>query len=303
MTLDPIITGRTSGGRPLFTAIAALCLIIMYAPALYLLLASLNPGEQLGLVAPSHYSLTWYVALVDDHRLFAALEESAIVGLATAVLATPIGLSAALAYRAMTRTRSLFFLFILSAMFVPGTIEGLGLSVVLRLVRVSPSWFTVTIGHLLWALPFAVTVSLIGLSAVKTSTIAAARDLGAGPLRAFVDVTLPLMRGSLISSFIFAFLLSLNEHARAYYLVGRQNTLPLYMFGAMNSGASPTIYAFSGAILAVSFAAVGLVLFAVARRQSSYRLGSLRGDRGKALDQLSVGSFRGAGPISAAGNR
>ena len=57
MTLDPIITGRTSGGRPLFTATAALCLIIMYAPALYLLLASLNPGEQLGLVAPSHYSL------------------------------------------------------------------------------------------------------------------------------------------------------------------------------------------------------------------------------------------------------
>ena len=268
MTLEPIITSRTSGGGPSFAAITVLCLAIIYAPALYLLLASLNPGEQLGLVAPSHYSLTWYAALLDDHRLFGALEESAIVGFATAVLATPIGLSAALSYRAMTRTRNLFFLFILSAMFVPGTIEGLGLSVVLKLVRVSPSWFTVTIGHLLWALPFAVTVSLIGLSAVKTNTIAAARDLGAGPFRAFIDVTLPLMRGSLISSFIFAFLLSLNEHARAYYLIGRQNTLPLYMFGAMNSGASPTIYAFSGAILIVSFASVALVLFVAVRRTS-----------------------------------
>ena len=207
MTLEPIITSRTGGGRPLFTAITALCLVIMYAPSLYLLLASLNPGEQLGLVAPSHYSLTWYVALLNDHRLFGALEESAMVGIATAALATPIGLLAALAYRAMTRTRSLFFLFILSGMFVPGTIEGLGLSVVLKLVHVRPAWFTVTIGHLLWALPFAVTVSLIGLSAVKTNTIAAARDLGASPFRAFVDITLPLMRGSLVSSFIFAFLL------------------------------------------------------------------------------------------------
>jgi ABC-type spermidine/putrescine transport system permease subunit II len=111
-------------------------------------------------------------------------------------------------------------------------------------------------------------VSLIGLSAVGPSTVAAARDLGAGPMRAFVDVTLPLMRGTLVSSFVFAFLLSLNEYARAYYLIGRQNTLPLHMFGAMNSGASPTIYAFSGAVLVVSFAAIAVIFFRAARRHS-----------------------------------
>lgn len=107
-----------------------------------------------------------------------------------------------------------------------------------------------------------------GFFAISEHTIAAARDLGAGPMRAFVDVTLPLMRGSLVSSFVFAFLLSLNEYARAYYLVGRQNTLPLYMFGAMNSGASPAVYAFSGAVLVASFAAVALIFFRAARRQS-----------------------------------
>ena len=268
MTLHPILGDRTNGGRPLFSIITVLCLMIMYAPALYLLLASLNPDEQLGLVAPTRYSLTWYVALLDDHRLFRALEESTVVALATAAVATPIGLAAALAYRAMTRMRSIFLLVILSTMLVPGTVEGLGLSAVLRVVRVSPSWVTVTLGHLLWTLPFAIMVSLIGLLAVKPSTLAAARDLGAGPMRAFADVTLPLMRGSLVSSFVFAFLLSLNEHARAYYLVGRQNTLPLYMFGAMNSGASPTIYAFSGAVLVASFAAVTLIFFRAARLQS-----------------------------------
>ena len=103
---------------------------------------------------------------------------------------------------------------------------------------------------------------------MKPSTIAAARDLGAGPLRAFVDITLPLVRANLISSFVFAFLLSLNEHARATYLVGRQNTLPLYMFGAMNSGASPTIYAFSGTIIVVSVAVVALVFAGLVGQQS-----------------------------------
>ena len=269
MTLHPIVGGRTNGGRPLFSSITVLCLTIMYAPVIYLLLASLNPDEQLGLVAPTRYSLTWYVALLDDHRLFRALEESMVVALATAALATTIGFAAALAYRAMTRMRGIFLLVILSTMLVPGTIEGLGLSAVLRLVRLSPSWVTVTLGHLLWTLPFATIVSLIGLWAVRPSTIAAARDLGASAMRAFIDVTLPLMRGSLVSSFIFAFLLSLNEYARAYYLVGRQNTLPLYMFGAMNSGASPTIYAFSGAVLIASFAAVALIFFRAAKRQSA----------------------------------
>jgi ABC-type spermidine/putrescine transport system permease subunit II len=111
-----------------------------------------------------------------------------------------------------------------------------------------------------WALPFSFVVSLVGLAAIRPVTVAAARDLGAGPIRAFLDITLPLISGSLISSFLFAFLLSLNEFARAYYLVGRQNTLPLYMFGAMNLWASPTIYAFSGLVLLGSFAIVGGLL-------------------------------------------
>jgi ABC-type spermidine/putrescine transport system permease subunit II len=263
MSFDSTIKGRTGGGRLVFTTIMALCLVFIYAPVLYLLLASLNPDLQLGLVPPNRYSLTWYFGLVEDRRLAGALKESALVGLATAALATTIGLSAALAYRALTRMRGIFLLVILFAMFVPGTIEGLGLSAVLRIVGLTPSWITVAIGHLLWTLPFAAVVSLIGLSAIKPSTIAAARDLGASPMRAFIDITLPIMRANLVSSFIFAFLLSLNEHARAYYLVGRQNTLPLHIYGAINSGASPTIYAFSGAIIVISVAVVAMVFAAL----------------------------------------
>jgi spermidine/putrescine transport system permease protein len=265
MSFASIVAGGTRGGRVLFTTVTVLCLTIMYAPVLYLLLVSLNPDAQLGLVPMSRHSLTWYFALLEDRRLAGALRESALVGLATAALATPIGLSAALAYRAMTRTRGLFLLVIVSAVFVPGTIAGLTLSATLRVVGITPSWLTLTLGHLLWTLPFTAVVSLIGLSAVKPSTIAAARDLGAGPIRVLIDITLPLMRTNLLSSFVFAFLLSLNEHARSYYLVGRQNTLPLYIFGAMNSGASPTIYAFSGVVISITVVIIAVV-FAVLTR-------------------------------------
>jgi ABC-type spermidine/putrescine transport system permease subunit II len=246
-------------------ALVALGLVLIYAPAIYLLLASFNPGMQLGIVAPSEFSLVWYRSLFGDRKLLAALTESLLVGLATATVATPIGLSAALAFRAMTTRRGVFFLFILFAMFVPGTIQGLGLSVIFKVLAVKPSWMTVAIGHLLWALPFSFTVSLISLAAVRPSMIAAARDLGASYWRAFYDVTLPLVRVGIISSFVFSFLLSFNEYPRAYFLVGQQNTLPLTMFGAMNSGASPTIYALSGAILVISFGLAGILL--VVRRR------------------------------------
>jgi spermidine/putrescine transport system permease protein len=272
MSFDSIATRGASGGRIVLIIITILCLAIIYAPMLYLLPASLNPGAQLGLVPTSRYSLTWYFALFEDRRLASALKESALVALATAALATPIGLTAALAYRAMTRMREIFLLAVVSAMFVPGTIAGLGLSTTLRVVGLAPSWVTLTIGHLLWTVPVTAVVSLIGLSAVRPSTIAAARDLGAGPIRAFIDITLPLMRTNLASSFVFAFLLSLNEHSRSYYLVGRQNTLPLYVFGAMNSGASPTIYAFSGAVIVVSVGVVALV-FAVLAKLTPPRFG------------------------------
>jgi spermidine/putrescine transport system permease protein len=110
-------------------------------------------------------------------------------------------------------------------------------------------------------MPFAFIVILTAMASVRRSWLMAASDLGASWIRRFLDVTLPLILPGLISAFLFAFLLSLNEFARAFYLVGRQNTLPIEMFGKMNSGANPTIYALSGAILGVSIICVLLVLF------------------------------------------
>ena len=269
MNRDTAVLGGGAAARSLLMALLALGLVLIYAPAIYLLLASFNPGMQLSIVAPGQFSLAWYRSLSGDHKLLAALTESVFIGLATAAVATPVGLAAALAFRAMTTRRGVFFLFILFVMFVPGTIQGLGLSVVFKLLAVKPSWITVTIGHLLWALPFAFTVSLVSLAAVRPNMIAAARDLGASYWGAFRDVTLPLGRAGIISSVVFSFLLSFNEYSRAYFLVGQQNTLPLTMFGAMNSGASPAIYALSGAILVASFGLAGILL--VVRRPGSAR--------------------------------
>ncbi|MGV1771403.1 ABC transporter permease [Agrobacterium vitis] len=234
-------------------------LVAIYAPPLYLLGVSFNPSLQPGLPNLSDLTVKWYAALPAETALMAALWQSASVALLTATGATLLSLMAALAYFELRKTRDIWFLGVILPMFVPGVIQGLALSTVFSRSGIKASIWTLTAGHLLWAMPFAFIVILTGFSAVRPVFLMAAADLGASRWRQFSDITLPLIRPGLISAFIFSFLLSLNEFTRAFYLAGRQNTLPVVLFGKMNGGASPTIYAMSGAIFIISVFCVAVI--------------------------------------------
>lgn len=249
----------------------ALALAVIYLPPLYLVGVSFNPALQPALPAISDVSLAWYIALAKERNLLAALRESFLIASVTGIVATLLAFFSALAYMELGKWRSRWFIFVLLPMFIPGIIQGLALSVILGRIGIKPFWGTVAAGHLLWALPFAFTVILTSLSAVRRSYLLAATDLGASWWRQVADIILPLIRPGLIAALIFSFLLSLNEFNRAYYLVGRQNTLPLAMFGKMNSGASPTIYALSGSIFLASILAVSFVLVVSLRKASRVR--------------------------------
>lgn len=240
------------GNRIVLWVIAVLGLLVIYAPPLYLLAISFNPALQPGLPSLSALSLDWYMALPREKALIGALQQSFMIAFVTAVLATFLSLLAALGYVELRLGRTTWFLAVLLPMFVPGVVQGLALSAVFTRLGVKASMITVMSGHLLWAMPFAFIVILTSFAAVRQNVLLAAADLGASRWRQFVDITLPLIRPGLVSAFIFSFLLSLNEFTRAFYLAGRQNTLPVVLFSKMNSGASPVIYAMSGAIFIVS---------------------------------------------------
>ncbi|OLP57089.1 polyamine ABC transporter [Rhizobium rhizosphaerae] len=246
--------------RLLIWTLAILALLVIYAPPLYLVAISFNASLQPGLPGLSDLTLRWYAALPKETALINALWQSLVIAFFTALFATVLSLLAALSYFELKMARSLWFLAMVLPMFVPGVIQGLALSAIFTHSGIKSSAMTVVAGHLLWAMPFAFIVILTSFSAVKPSYLMAADDLGASRWRQFRDITLPLIRPGLTSAFIFAFLLSLNEFTRAFYLSGRQNTLPVALFGKMNSGASPVIYAISGAIFLLSILIVVSVL-------------------------------------------
>lgn len=249
--------------------LAVMALMVIYAPPLYLVAISFNASLQRGLPGLSDLTLRWYAALPNETALMNALGQSLFIAFCTAILSTFLSLLAALAYFEIKRARGLWFLAMVLPMFVPGVIEGLAMSAIFTHTGVKSSAATVIAGHLLWAMPFAFIVILTSFSAVKPSYLMAADDLGASRWRQFRDIVLPLIRPGLTSGFIFAFLLSLNEFTRAFYLSGRQNTLPVVLFGKMNSGASPVIYAISGAILILSILVVSGVMHLTGRTRTS----------------------------------
>ncbi|MBB4952381.1 spermidine/putrescine transport system permease protein [Agrobacterium vitis] len=266
-----MIMAEGLANRLLIWTITILGLLVIYAPPLYLLGVSFNPALQPGLPNLADITVKWYMALPADRALIVALQQSALVALLTAALATVLSLLAALAYFELHKGRASWFMGVILPMFVPGVIQGLALSTVFSRLGIKSSSLTMVAGHLLWAMPFAFIVILTSFSAVRPAYLMAAADLGASKWRQFRDVTLPLIRPGLISAFIFSFLLSLNEFTRAFYLAGRQNTLPVVLFGKMNGGASPTIYAMSGSIFIISVFLVAMIVAAAGRKTTLKR--------------------------------
>jgi len=247
-----------------------LALVFIFLPSTYLLVISLEPSELERVPTKlSDFSLRWYIRLLHKVRLPDAIRQSAMVGLLTAGLTSLFSLLSGMAYRRL-RKKSYFLGLLIFPIFVPGIVGALSLSVFFRLIHLHSSMYTVVLGHVLYALPYASIVTLVSFSALKEGFIEAARDLGASGFRVFRDIIFPLTRGGILGAALFGFLLSLNEFIRAYFLSGYQETLSIYMFGQMKGGADPSIYALAGLILSVSIflVLIALIYYALIRYRS-----------------------------------
>jgi spermidine/putrescine transport system permease protein len=245
-----------------------LVIAFIFFPAFYLLLISFEPStlERVprGL---NDFSITWYVRLFQKQRLPAALRQSLMIGMLTAIVTASLSLFSGLTYRKL-RKKGLLLGLLIFPIFIPGIISALSLSVFFKMIHFRASMYTVTLGHVLYALPFSSIVTLVSFSGLQESAVEASRDLGASGFRAFRDIIFPLTRGGIFGGAVFGFLLSINEFIRAYFLSGWQETLSMYMFGQMKGGADPCIFALAGLILSLSLVllVLALVYFTFFRR-------------------------------------
>lgn len=241
--------------RRRFTALhchAFLVFAFLYLPIVTLVVYSFN-GESVGGFPPHGWTLHWYRELFSDESLWNSVLNSLLVALAAVSLALLFGLPAALALdRASFPGKQVFRRLVLLPLILPGIITGLSLLAAFAFVKAQLSLATVAIGHGTALISVAATEISAGLQKFDRKMEEASRDLGAGEWYTFWRVTLPALKLSLIAAALLIFTLSLDEIAVTFFLVGRENTLPLEIWSRLRRGITPEINAVSTLIFVFS---------------------------------------------------
>lgn len=237
---------------PLLTAYAILVFSFVYLPIVVLILYSFN-RDGVGGFPPRHFTLAWYRQLFGDSAIWDSVVNSLIVAAASVALSLTLGLLAALALdRANFPGKALFRRLVLLPLILPGIITGLSLLMFAVFAGTKLSLLTVFLGHGTALISVATTELFAGLQKLDRAQEEASLDLGATPWQTFWRVTLPNLKLSLIAAGLLIFTLSMDEIAVTFFLIGRDNTLPLEIWGRLRRGITPEINAISSLIFAVS---------------------------------------------------
>lgn len=249
-----------NGRAPLVVACAAIYLFLML-PLLVVFPISLSSAPYLQFPPPG-LSWQWYERFLDDPQWIDATVRSLQIGVATATLALVLGvpLSFALA-RGRFPGRQLLDRLALAPIVVPTIIFAVAIYGVFSQLRLIGEWYGLALAHTVLALPFVVLVMVAGLRDFDRSLEQAAEGLGASRWRSLWHITLPLLRPSLISAGLLAFISSFDEVVVALFLAGARMTLPKKMFDNILMEIDPTI----AAVSVMQILLVSLVLFLIGR--------------------------------------
>ena len=208
---------------------------------------------------PPGFSTRWYDRFFEDPQWIEATVRSLYVGGATALLALALGVPLAFSLaRGRFAGRVLLDRLALAPLIVPTIILSVGLYGLFAKLKMIGEWYGLVVAHTVLALPFVVLVMVAGLRDFDRGLEQAAEGLGASRVRTLLRVTLPLLRPSLVSAGLLAFISSFDELVIALFLAGPNMTLPKKMFDNILMEIDPTIAAVS--VMQILLVSIVLVL-------------------------------------------
>ncbi len=242
--------------QPGFTAVAALCFVLLYLPIVLLVVFSFNAGTSIALW--EGFSLRWYASALENEQVQAATIRSVVIATAASLIATSAAVGAALA---TTRTKpwrgqTLVFALVNQPLMVPEIVTAVALLIFFAMIKVATGytglWYLI-IAHTAFCIPFAFLPIRARLQGMDLTLEQAAADLYATPWQVFRRVTLPQLWPGILAGAMLAFVISLDDVVITEFVKSAgQDTLPTYMLGQLRRVVTPEINAISTALLAVS---------------------------------------------------
>ncbi len=238
----------------------------LYLPILLLVIYSFNESKLVTVWAG--FSTKWYGELFQNQALLDAAWVTLRVALLSSTIATVLGTLAALALTRYTRFRGrfLFSAMVFAPLVMPEVITGLSLLLLFVAVNISRGFWTVTLAHITFTMCFVAVVVQSRLMSFDRSLEEAAMDLGAPPAKTFFAVTLPVILPAVISGWMLAFTLSLDDLVIASFTSGPgATTLPMKIYSQVRLGVTPEINAVCTLLIAV--VAIGVIIASVINKQ------------------------------------
>jgi spermidine/putrescine transport system permease protein len=241
---------------PGFLAMAVACLIILYAPLIVVTIYSFNDSPSI--TAWGGFSWRWYVDVFtgpEAPRFKAAAWNSLTIALIAATTATAIAVSASLAMirGGRFKGKSTTFALINLPLMVPEIVIAVATLIFFSTIGLTTGYLTILIAHITFCIPFAYLPIAARLQGIEDAYEQAARDLYATRWQAFRLILLPLMMPGIISGYLLAFIISLDDFIITNFVKGAgMETLPTAIFGSVKQGIKPNIMAISTMMLAVS---------------------------------------------------
>lgn len=254
----------------------ALGFAFLYIPILLLVIYSFNESRLV--TVWGGWSTKWYASMLQNEQLLSAAWVTLQVGLVSSTLAVILGTLAAVVLVRAGRFpgRTLFSGLIFAPLVMPEVITGLSLLLLFVAMDFARGFWTVVIAHATFSMCFAAVVVQARLYDFDKSVEEAAMDLGATPIRTFLQVTLPIIAPSVISAWLLAFTLSLDDLVIASFTTGPgATTLPMRIYSQVRLGVTPEINAISTVMIALVTVGVVVASFAT-KRQTMRRERDLR---------------------------
>ena len=244
---------------------AALGFGFLYAPIVSLVVFSFDESRLV--TVWGGFSTKWYGELLRNPQILNAVWLSLRIALASATLALCLGTLAGLVLTRFGRFRTSTLLsgMVAAPMVMPEVITGLAMLLLFVAMEALLGWpagrglTTIIIAHTTFCMAFVAVVVQSRLVDMDKSLEEAAQDLGATPLRVFFDVTLPVISPALVSGWLLAFTLSLDDLVITSFVAGPgASTLPMVIFSKVRLGVSPDINAL--ATIVIGIVALGVLI-------------------------------------------
>lgn len=248
----------------------AIMILLMYFPLVMVVIFSFNESRLSANF--TGFSLKWYETLANDRDLKKALFNSILLGVLSCGISAIIGTLGAVGMaRVKYKTKGMMEYLSTIPIMIPEIILGMVFLVFFSMLNLPFGMTTLVIAHTTFCIPYIFMMVKARLVGIDKSLEEAARDLGAGPIRTFFDITMPLIAPAVLSGSLLAFAMSFDDVVISIFVNGpRLNTLPVKVYAQLKTGVTPEINALCTIILVVITAVLLLFSFLSKRAEKKY---------------------------------